>query len=187
MQCSTGCCRTSACRTTLPQTSCCRTFSELGERWERGEVSIAQEHFATNVIREADWPGLAGGWGACTGRLALLACPPGELHELPLMIFGIVLSRDRMAGRVPRCEHPDPGAGRCGAAGRDPELVVVASATTGERFDWRSEPSSRPTRASGAARRRRRGARRDALADGVGARVLVGDPVTAAQNESSGR
>ena len=35
---------------------------ELGERWERGEVTVAQEHFASAVLR-GRLLGLARGWG----------------------------------------------------------------------------------------------------------------------------
>ena len=34
---------------------------------------------------------LARGWGAGAGRLALLACPEGELHDLGLIAFGLSL------------------------------------------------------------------------------------------------
>ena len=67
-------------------------LTELGERWERGTASVAQEHFATNVIR-GRLAGLARGWGNGHGPRAVLACPPGELHDLALMVFGIVLHR----------------------------------------------------------------------------------------------
>jgi hypothetical protein len=39
---------------------------ELGERWARGEVSIAQEHFATAVLR-GRLLGIARGWGVVIG------------------------------------------------------------------------------------------------------------------------
>ena len=66
---------------------------EIGERWESGEISVAQEHFATGVLR-GRMLGLARNWGAGNGPLALLACPPGERHDLGLLAFGVVL-RDR--------------------------------------------------------------------------------------------
>jgi DNA-binding transcriptional MerR regulator len=65
---------------------------ELGERWERGEISVAQEHFASNLVR-GRLLGLARGWGRPAGRAALLACPPGEQHDLGLIGFGIALHR----------------------------------------------------------------------------------------------
>jgi MerR family transcriptional regulator, light-induced transcriptional regulator len=64
----------------------------LGDRWSRGEASVAQEHFASNLIR-GRLLGLARGWDAGTGPGVVLACPPGERHDLPLIVFGIVASR----------------------------------------------------------------------------------------------
>jgi methanogenic corrinoid protein MtbC1 len=63
---------------------------ELGERWERGEVSIAQEHFASSLLR-GRLLGLARGWGRGFGPAAVLACAPGERHDLGLIAFGLAL------------------------------------------------------------------------------------------------
>src|SRR5690349_2832291 len=63
---------------------------ELGERWERGKASVAQEHFASSILR-GRLLGLARGWGLGLGPLALLACLPGEQHELGLVAFGLAL------------------------------------------------------------------------------------------------
>ena len=63
---------------------------ELGERWERGKASVAQEHFASSVLR-GRLLGLSRGWGLGLGPLALLACLPGEQHELGLVSFGLAL------------------------------------------------------------------------------------------------
>ncbi len=62
----------------------------IGERWSLGDVSVAQEHFATNLLR-GRLLGLARGWGGGEGRLALLACPSGELHDVGLIGFGLAL------------------------------------------------------------------------------------------------
>ena len=64
----------------------------LGERWEAGEVSVAQEHFASNLIR-GRLLGLAQGWGQGGGPGAVLACLPNEQHELGLLVFGVALRR----------------------------------------------------------------------------------------------
>jgi len=63
---------------------------ELGERWGRGEVTVAQEHFASALLR-GRLLGLARGWGAGFGPLALLACAPGEQHDLGLIAFALAL------------------------------------------------------------------------------------------------
>jgi len=62
---------------------------EIGYRWERGQLGIEQEHRASHMIAEAiDHLRPAGQIG---GRLALLACPPDEWHELPLRLVRLVL------------------------------------------------------------------------------------------------
>jgi DNA-binding transcriptional MerR regulator len=63
---------------------------ELGERWERGEASIAEEHFASALLR-GRLLGLARGWGQGIGQAAILACAPGERHDLGLLAFGLAL------------------------------------------------------------------------------------------------
>ena len=63
---------------------------ELGERWERGEATVAQEHFASSVLR-GRLLGLARGWGLGLGPVAVLACVPGEHHDLGLIAFGLAL------------------------------------------------------------------------------------------------
>jgi methanogenic corrinoid protein MtbC1 len=62
----------------------------IGTRWESGDVSVAEEHFATALLR-GRMLALGRNWGAGTGPLALLACPPGEQHDLGLIAFGLVL------------------------------------------------------------------------------------------------
>ena len=63
---------------------------ELGEQWRKGEASVAQEHFASSLLR-GRLLGLARGWGRGLGPLAVLACAPGEQHDLGLLAFGLAL------------------------------------------------------------------------------------------------
>ena len=63
---------------------------EIGERWERGEISVAQEHFASSLLR-GRLLSIARGWDRGVGPRAVLACAPAEHHELMLIIFGIAL------------------------------------------------------------------------------------------------
>jgi methanogenic corrinoid protein MtbC1 len=55
-------------------------------------VSVAQEHFASALLR-GRLLGLARGWGTGSGPKLVLACPPGEEHDLGLIMFGIAASR----------------------------------------------------------------------------------------------
>ena len=64
---------------------------ELGERWERrGDEVIAQEHFASALLR-GRLLALGRGWGGGHGPMALLACFPGDQHDLGLICFGLAL------------------------------------------------------------------------------------------------
>jgi MerR family transcriptional regulator, light-induced transcriptional regulator len=66
------------------------TLSAVGRGWEQGSVEISQEHFASNLIR-GRLLSLARLWGRGSGPLALLACAPGEQHDISLLIFGLIL------------------------------------------------------------------------------------------------
>jgi DNA-binding transcriptional MerR regulator len=82
-------------------------LEQLGSRWERGEASVAQEHFASNVIR-GRLLGLARGWGQGTGPRALLACAPGEQHEIGLLLFALEAQSAGMRPVVLGADTPLP-------------------------------------------------------------------------------
>jgi DNA-binding transcriptional MerR regulator len=65
---------------------------DLGDRWAAGTVTVAQEHFASNLIR-GRLLGLAMDWGSGGASSALLACLPGEAHDLGLIVFGLLIAR----------------------------------------------------------------------------------------------
>jgi DNA-binding transcriptional MerR regulator len=65
---------------------------DLGERWSEGTVTVAQEHFASNLIR-GRLLGLAGDYGAGGSSTAVLASMPREAHDLGLILLGILLAR----------------------------------------------------------------------------------------------
>jgi len=66
------------------------TLTAVGRGWEQGSVEISQEHFASNLIR-GRLLSLARLWGRGSGPLALLACVPGEQHDISLLAFGLIL------------------------------------------------------------------------------------------------
>ena len=105
---------------------------ELGDRWERGEVSVAQEHFASGVLR-GRLLGLARGWGLGVGPRAVLACLPGEQHDLGLIAFGLAL---RARGWRIVYLGPDAPLETVAEASRrlEPSLVVL-HAVIGERVE----------------------------------------------------
>ena len=154
-------------------------LTELGERWERGTASVAQEHFATNVIR-GRLAGLARGWGNGHGPRAVLACPPGELHDLALMVFGIVLHRSGWRIDYLGMDTPVAELTRTVDA-RRPALVVVAATlpeTLGPLAAQLTALAQRaPLALAGA------GATPE-IASTVGARLMMRDPVTEAEQTS---
>jgi MerR family transcriptional regulator, light-induced transcriptional regulator len=148
----------------------------LGDRWERGDVSVAQEHFASNLIR-GRLAGLARGWGHGHGPRAILACVPDELHDIALLSFGIVLNRNGWRIEYLGANTPLDDLIRVAHAQR-PDLTVLVG-TGPERFDGLTDDLVRLARVapvalagSGAT---------PAVAAAAGARLLTDDPVTAAE------
>jgi methanogenic corrinoid protein MtbC1 len=127
-------------------------LNELGTRWRLGEASIAQEHFASGVLR-GRLMGLARGWGLGQGPVAVLACLPAEQHDLGLIAFGLALRargwRIVFLGSNTPLETVDEVSGAVG-----PRLVVL-SAVTPERvrpvIDELRELASRHATALGGA------------------------------------
>ena len=152
-------------------------LAELGDRWEAGTIDVAQEHFASNLLR-GRLAGLALGWGQGVGPRAVIACPKGELHDLPLMVFGIVLNR--CGWRVTFLGNNTPVSDLDSAVHYLEPQVVVLSATTSEPFEadldgLRSLASRVPVVLAGL------GATPDVVA-ATGTTALLGDPVTEAIN-----
>jgi methanogenic corrinoid protein MtbC1 len=65
----------------------------VGERWAAGEISVAEEHLVSEAVRSRLGHLLADSGGGVHG-VAVLACAPGERHELGLMMAAIALRRD---------------------------------------------------------------------------------------------
>ena len=149
---------------------------ELGERWARGEVSVGQEHFASNVLR-GRLLGLARGWDGGGGPRALLACPSGELHDLGLIAFGLALRGHgwRITYLGPNTPLPTVGE----MAGELRPAAVVLAATTDAGFD--ADRAALRGLSSGAAVWLAGPGASAALADDAGAQLLEVDPLGAAE------
>ena len=65
-------------------------LTQVGDGWQRGTLDVSQEHFVSNLIR-GRLLAVARLWGRGGGPLALLACAPGERHDISLLAFGLVL------------------------------------------------------------------------------------------------
>lgn len=150
-------------------------LNAIGTRWESGEVSVAEEHFATALLR-GRMLSLGRNWGAGAGPLALLAGPPGEQHDLGLIAFGLVL-RER-GWRIALLGSDTPIETISDAVAKLAPNAVVLAAVTREPFEAaanqiRALASTTPVLIGG------EGAD-DELAERLGARSLQPDPVGAA-------
>ena len=132
------------------------TLKEVGDGWKRGEIEVSQEHFGSNLIR-GRLLALARYWGRGTGPLALLACAPGEMHDITLLGFALVLRSYSWRIVFLGADTPIETLARAAETTR-PALVVVSS------FDpsllevaGRRPPPTGPDGAARARRPRRNG------------------------------
>ena len=65
----------------------------IGERWAGGALTVAEEHLVSEAVRSRLGHLLGDSGGGVRG-VAVLACAPGERHELGLMMAAIALRRD---------------------------------------------------------------------------------------------
>ena len=149
---------------------------DVGERWAATDVGVEQEHFASNVIG-GRLRTLARGWGEGDGDCALLACPPGEQHELGLLCFGLLLHE---AGwRIAYLGADTPPVDVATAIPELSPALVVFGAIIAQRFidaaDGIRALSAQTRVAIGGA-----GASK-ALAESLGAELLANDMVAAAR------
>ena len=155
---------------------------ELGDRWERGDASVAQEHFASSVIR-GRLLGLARGWGSGSGPLAVLACPPGRSTISVCSPWGSCFA---------------PGAGEWPISARirlwrRSPTPPGAWAPTGSSCPRSRKPACRPWRRRSLALSATSGSRwgvaggTSALAERTGAELLSGGPVEEAERLAGDR
>ncbi|HEX9374003.1 MAG TPA: B12-binding domain-containing protein [Roseiflexaceae bacterium] len=69
------------------------TMVEIGERWHRGEINVAVEHFATQFVRRK-LAGLLNVFEGGSHRATIvIGCAPGELHDLGVLMSALFLVR----------------------------------------------------------------------------------------------
>jgi DNA-binding transcriptional MerR regulator len=157
------------------------TLSEVGSEWEQGSLDVSQEHFVSNLIR-GRLLSLARLWGRGSGSVALLACAPGEAHDISLLAFGLVLRSYGWRIVFLGADTPVATLARAVETTR-PALTVVTgfdpALLEAEARSLRELARSTPLALSGP------GAT-DALCERIGARRLDGDLVAAAQDVAVG-
>ncbi|MCL8026142.1 MerR family transcriptional regulator [Nocardioides bruguierae] len=151
----------------------------VGVGWQLGDFDVADEHFASDVVR-GRLAALAAGPGSRTGPVVLLACPPKESHDIALKAFEVVLQR---AGWRTRFLGPHTPLTSIEVACEvvRPDVVVLAG-TARTVFELPDHAVEVVRRISASSRLLLAGAGADdALADSWGGELLQGDPISAAQ------
>jgi methanogenic corrinoid protein MtbC1 len=101
---------------------------EIGERWHRGEASVTQEHFATNILLLRLSVALHGASSSLRGPRVWVVCSPAEQHEIGAMLLAIYLRR---AGyRVDYLGKDIPIDDLIGEVLREQPALILLSATT---------------------------------------------------------
>lgn len=131
------------------------TLVDVGERWHRGEISVATEHFATSLLRRKLFA-LLNVYETGHGRgLVFTATARDEWHEVGILIISLFLVR-----RGFRVSYLGPNLGGEGLAetlaNHRPDLVIVSATSpdsasnVGEVADaLQSLPEPRPRLAYG--------------------------------------
>jgi MerR family transcriptional regulator, light-induced transcriptional regulator len=111
---------------------------ELGRRWETGQGTVAEEHFFSVYLRNKLGARFHHRSRAGHGPRLLVACFPGEQHELGLLLFSLVAADHglrviMLAANVPLGELPAAAKwSRCDAivlsATMAPDHEVIAGA-----------------------------------------------------------
>jgi methanogenic corrinoid protein MtbC1 len=68
-------------------------LTDVGEGWAAGELTVAQEHLVSATIR-ASLQRLLADTRASVRGIAVLACAPGERHEIGLLMLAVLLRGD---------------------------------------------------------------------------------------------
>jgi methanogenic corrinoid protein MtbC1 len=66
---------------------------EVGERWMRKEFTVAHEHFASALVRSRLANLFHSSPYYAAGPLILVACAPGEMHEIGAQVLALFLRR----------------------------------------------------------------------------------------------
>lgn len=100
---------------------------DIGECWHRGEVEVATEHLATQVVRSALGSLLRLVTAEHDGPLVLVATPAGELHELGALMLAIAAARRGLQVRFLGANVPSDSLQRLAATLRPAGVTLSAT------------------------------------------------------------
>ncbi len=104
----------------------------LGEQWEDGSRSVAHEHFASGLAREQLIHAIGADHASASPDdrpLVVVACPPGERHDLGPLAFATLLHDDGWRVEFLGADTPPAVLARACQLTR-PDLVVVSGTRT---------------------------------------------------------
>jgi MerR family transcriptional regulator, light-induced transcriptional regulator len=103
---------------------------DIGKEWERGELSIEEEHRASHIV--ADAVDRLRPRTSRESKLAILACPPAEAHDLPLRLVRLVFEWSGWRTELLGAELPWPEARH--AVDRATPSIIAFSARSSDPF-----------------------------------------------------
>lgn len=146
---------------------------EVGRAWEAGELSVAQEHLVTQAVRARLARRVAELRGGVRGT-AVLACVPGERHDVGLLMLAVLLRADGWQVAYLGADTPVAEAARFALAARA-DLLCLSATLPGGLELLELPPTHRPAIVIGGA------AARPEVAARLGARVLPGSGLAAVE------
>ena len=96
----------------------------IGDGWAQGDVSVAQEHFASELLG-GRLRALGRDWEQGAGPRAVLACPSDERHDTGLLCCGLALRDQGWRVTYLGADTPDPAL-EDAVRGIRPDALVLA-------------------------------------------------------------
>lgn len=101
-------------------------MQRVGDLWHAGRLSVGVEHFVEKMVTTRVLAILQATPQSRSGELALLACPPGERHEVGLLSAAVALKMGGIAVTVLGADLPAADL-ESAVRSTDPSLLVLAS------------------------------------------------------------
>lgn len=101
------------------------TLHDIGELWHAGSLSVMHEHFASSIIRSV-LGDIRRNVGSAERPRVVIGCPPGELHDLPCHLFGLMLVDRGLTPIVLGADTPMAGMAHAARKTRAAACVLTA-------------------------------------------------------------
>ncbi|RYB93528.1 hypothetical protein EUA93_03640 [Nocardioides oleivorans] len=106
---------------------------DVGDRWERGVLSVAHEHFVSELVRRQLVTASSErsiGTGQDTAPVVVLACPAGERHDMVLLCVALMLGERGVRVRYLGADTPIGAIATAARAARAAAVVVAGTRST---------------------------------------------------------